>query len=101
MPGRIFTSEAPNLVSGSGCAEHASAECLCESARFGLNHELDAEHCRAADRGGAAGAGLATEVIKPRPHLVHPGGQVTVNGDLDDVQHERDSAWGERNPTIA
>jgi hypothetical protein len=40
-------------------------------------------------------------VVEPHPHLIHSGGQVTVDGDLDNVQHERDSAWGERNSTLA
>src|SRR5690348_9709304 len=101
MPGRMRfrTGDRGGLRRGS--AEHAATESLRKGASLGLNDELDAEYGFAADQRGAAGTGFAAEVIQPRPHLIHSLGQVAVDGDFDNVQHERDSAWGERNFSVA
>jgi hypothetical protein len=89
------------LKLGRGGSKYAAAEDLRERPGLGLDDKLDAKDFPAADRGGAKRAWLAALMVEPRPHLIHSGGQVTVDGDLDNVQHERDSAWGERNSTLA
>src|SRR5437764_15439564 len=102
MSGRTrFEPRVTSSKLSGGGSEHPAAEDLRERPGLGLDDKLDAKDFPAADRGGAKRAWLATLTVEPHPHLIHSGGQVTVDGDLDNVQHERDSAWGERNSTLA
>src|SRR5205085_8795780 len=102
MSGRtLFERRVTSSKLSGGGSEYSTAEDLRELPSHVLDDKLDAKDFPAADRGGAKRAWLAALMVEPRPHLIHSGGQVTVDGDLDNVQHERDSAGGERNSTLA
>src|SRR5204863_2196853 len=102
MSGRTrFEPRVTSSKLSGGGSEHAAAEDLRERPGLGLDDKLDAKDFPAADRGGAKRAWLAALMVEPRPHLIHSGGQVPVDGDLDYVQHERDSAWRVLHSTLA